>query len=327
MTFTVSYRGPDGTIREERIEATGRSECFAQCRTRGIAPVRVKEGMNDRGKAPPSGALRNGEAGRGQGKAVNGGAKTPSVVSRTLLVAAALVILVGGVWWWMTEREDDRLPKVEQKILPTTLVKQEIPKSGETAVTNATVKEVVVSNLPVQEVALPVHVPKYTNIAYRSVARGVVSLHGKPVSPHRRLFKHSSERAIQKVLLVKPGAKVIGNPIPRNFDENFRESLKTEITFDPEDTPEDIEMKKSMIAVKKELAERMAKGDSPSEVLKSEIAELRRLAKYRSNLQKQVNEMKREGTEQDAADLKKAANQMLQENGLKPLPDRQIKAE
>ena len=319
MTFTVSYRGVDGAMREECIEAAGRSECLAQCRTRGIAPISVKEGWNGQGKAPPLGASRRDEAVRGR----SGGVK----VHRMTAIAAAFALLAAGVWWWMVEREDARHPKVEQKILATTLVKRDAPKQAIPAATNGAVEKVVATNLPEQPVALPVHVPKYTNVAYRSVARGVLSVHGKPVPPHRRLFKHSSERAIQKVLLVKPGAKVIGNPIPRNFDENFRESLKTEITFEPEDTPEDIEMKKSMIAVKKELADRMARGESPSEVLKTEIAELRRLAKYRSNLQKQVNEMKREGTEQEAADLKKAANQMLQENGLKPLPDSKIKAE
>ena len=44
MTFTVTYRGADGAIREERVEAASRGECFAQCRARGIAPLSVKEG-------------------------------------------------------------------------------------------------------------------------------------------------------------------------------------------------------------------------------------------------------------------------------------------
>ena len=44
MTFTVTYRGADGAMRAERIEAAGRGECFAQCRARNIAPISVKEG-------------------------------------------------------------------------------------------------------------------------------------------------------------------------------------------------------------------------------------------------------------------------------------------
>ena len=85
MTFTVSYRGADGTIREERVEAANRTECIVQCRARGITPISVKEGWNGRG-----------EADRSHGREVKGGSKAPSVVSRALLVAAALVVLAGG---------------------------------------------------------------------------------------------------------------------------------------------------------------------------------------------------------------------------------------
>ena len=44
MTFTVTCRGADGSLREEIVEATSRTECFAQCKVRGIVPVSVKEG-------------------------------------------------------------------------------------------------------------------------------------------------------------------------------------------------------------------------------------------------------------------------------------------
>ena len=49
MTFTVTYRGADGALREEAVEAAGRAECFAQCRARGIVPVSVKEGKRKGG--------------------------------------------------------------------------------------------------------------------------------------------------------------------------------------------------------------------------------------------------------------------------------------
>ena len=41
----------------------------------------------------------------------------------------------------------------------------------------------------------------------------------------------------------------------------------------------------------------------------------------------QLDELKKDGSEQDAEELKAAANQMLQENGLKPLPGAKIKAD
>lgn len=329
MTFKVTCRGKDGALREETVEASGRAECMVECKRRGILPVSVKEGaLNGHGQDGGSPRGRTGSrpshssSGKPQSSIIN--------FKSSIFLVAAVLAVAGGIWWWFTSNggQGAVATKTPKRVAEASSQKpacKPVPKA-----TNEAARVVApISNAapPEAEEPFPVHVPKYTNIAYRTSARGVLSVHGKPVQPHRRLFKHVSERAIQKLLLVKPGGKVIGNPIPRNFDENFRESLKEEITFEPEDTPADIEMKKSMIAVKKELADRMAKGESPSQVLKEEIAELRRLAKYRSNLQKQVNELKRDGSEQDAADLKAAANRMLEENGLKPLPGAKIKAE
>ena len=44
MTFTVTYRGADGAVRTEAVEAASRADCFAQMRARGIMPTGVKSG-------------------------------------------------------------------------------------------------------------------------------------------------------------------------------------------------------------------------------------------------------------------------------------------
>ena len=44
MTFTVTYRGADGAMCEEAVEAAGRAECVAKCRRRGIVPASIREG-------------------------------------------------------------------------------------------------------------------------------------------------------------------------------------------------------------------------------------------------------------------------------------------
>ena len=54
MTFTVTYRAKDGALREERVEASSRAECVAECRRRGIAPTKIKEGSTGRDKHGPS---------------------------------------------------------------------------------------------------------------------------------------------------------------------------------------------------------------------------------------------------------------------------------
>lgn len=313
MTYLVTYRGNDGALREEEVEAAGRTECVAALKARGITPVSVREGVQK---------VRRGNGTRSA-------SRSPRVAVWRFCVLAAAAFAVAAAAWWLRggEKSATRTRPVGSKRIQSVRPVKPTVKPADTNESVGATAAKTEETQPAVETPRPVHVPKYTNIAYRTTARGVLSVHGKPVQPHRRLFKHVSERAIQKLLLVKPGAKVIGNPIPRNFDENFKESLKTEITIEPEDTPEDIEMKKSMIAVKEELARRMANGESPSEVLKAEMAELRKLAKYRSNLQKQVNELKAEGSEEDVKDLRNAANVMLEEHGLKPLPGATIKAD
>ena len=44
MLFEVKYRGADGAISTTIIESANRTECMAECRRRGIAPVGMKEG-------------------------------------------------------------------------------------------------------------------------------------------------------------------------------------------------------------------------------------------------------------------------------------------
>ena len=50
MTFTVTWRGRDGGLREEAVEAASRAECFAQCKARGVVPVSVKDGARKGGR-------------------------------------------------------------------------------------------------------------------------------------------------------------------------------------------------------------------------------------------------------------------------------------
>ena len=46
MTFTVTYRGADGALREEAVDAAGRAECFAQMKARGIVPPGAEIALN-----------------------------------------------------------------------------------------------------------------------------------------------------------------------------------------------------------------------------------------------------------------------------------------
>ena len=63
MQFTVTYRGADGAVATEAVEAASRSDCFAQMKARGITPMGVKEG------APARKVNANRGAGGGRDRA------------------------------------------------------------------------------------------------------------------------------------------------------------------------------------------------------------------------------------------------------------------
>ena len=76
MTFTVTCRGADGSLREEIVEAANRAECFAQCKLRGIVPVSVKEGAQ-KGRRQDGGSPC-GRAGARPSRAAVGRGVSPS---------------------------------------------------------------------------------------------------------------------------------------------------------------------------------------------------------------------------------------------------------
>ena len=90
MTFMVTYRAKDGALREERVEAASRTECVAECRRRGIAPTKIKEGSTGRDKHDPS--------------RVGVGGDSKRTTARWVAVAVLVVAVAGGAWWWFGGR-------------------------------------------------------------------------------------------------------------------------------------------------------------------------------------------------------------------------------
>ena len=88
MQFTVTYRGADGAVATEAVDAASRGDCFAQMKARGISPMRVEEG---KGRQPShTGARRRGVGGH-----------SSSGTYCWMMVALVLALaLGGGLWWW-----------------------------------------------------------------------------------------------------------------------------------------------------------------------------------------------------------------------------------
>ena len=114
MKFIVTYRGADGAVCEERIEAASRAECFTKCRARGILPTVISEDKGGKGRSA-GGKSRTGT--------------TPSAKRRSIVYVAlfVLVALATGIWWWMGTRSKVTITTADPPKRKSGLPKQVTP--------------------------------------------------------------------------------------------------------------------------------------------------------------------------------------------------------
>ena len=145
--------------------------------------------------------------------------------------------------------------------------------------------------------------------------------HPKP----KLLFKHTSENQIAVMLRLDPTRMapfLIGKrrPYDERFVKDFKESLKeTPLVIDKEDTPEEAELRKAVIETKMELRDRMEAGEDIAKIMNDTQKELDRLCQYHDDLKKEIREAMNnpELSDADVEDYVKAANQLLEKQGIK----------
>ncbi len=317
MTFTVTYRAKDGALREERVEAANRAECVAECRRRGIAPTGIREGRSGKSAASPKGREGTGDSKR--------------TTARWVAVAVLIIAVAGGVWWWVSARsvivpyQVPSKPKVE-KPKAEKPPKPAAKPAPAPAVTNApkpkTYKDMT------REEKLKTIRDKYGDNIPDNLKPTVYYLENPPQQtfhPARSKYhylKRSSEREIASVLNIQPGkwmmrAVTFGD----KFDKDLAAALGEKIEFEEGDSDEVKAVKQAVIDTKKDLAERIAQGETASEIMNATVKELYTLGQYRRSLEEQVGKIRRnaEYTDDDVRDVVNAANTMLKDKGLPPL--------
>ena len=303
MKWTVTYRAKDGALREECVEAADRAKCVTECRSRGIAPVRIVEG----GKP---------------GKAGNSGMSGKSGKSGKLwfAIGAALVIVAGGVLWWMArEGEPKKTASVQQQGVVKPKGRDRVrPSQGgkaeETAKpsTGAPAVKVNVQDAPSPGAATNEVTGVKTNRRFRVIRKDA----GK-----KKLFHNIADIYISRVVNSKPGNLVVGTLNYDRFEEQFRKALEQPITFDEDDTPEDVAKKQAVIDTRAELKKMLDRGEDIAKVMREAEAEGRRLWEYRRSLHLEIAKAMKEGKfkADDMQDYVDAANLMLKNKGLSPL--------
>ena len=113
MTFTVTYRGNDGSMATASIEAKDRSECFVRCKERGIVPTDIREGRAKTHPLTPNALL-----------------SARRLIAMGIAGAVALALVIGA-WLWMVSgkrpKEEPARPAPPAQAVPPKKVSKTKP--------------------------------------------------------------------------------------------------------------------------------------------------------------------------------------------------------
>ena len=324
MTFTVTYRGSNGALREECVEAASRAECLAECRRRGIAPTRIAEGKGAGCRCDVGvhgdgriGALHSrGNAGDDSRRA------TARWVAATALIAVAVVV---GVWWYMG-LDNGGVSGTPRRSTAITPVK---PKPSNVTVATKAPTPTVESKPAPPKVELPPQRVGELRDGYRLLpdgtmhrVLGIVTNTPPKMSLADKTFKHSADVELGNLLMVEPGDDVLGDGagMYRGFGKELDEALAEPILSEDDDTDLQRELKAGVIELREELKRRRAAGEDIETIMEDTRNQLKELSLYRQELDEQVRKLSfSQATQKDYEDLVKAANEMLAERGVRPL--------
>ena len=318
MTFTISYRGADGALREETVEAESRAACVAACKARGITPTTVREGRADKKAASAHDHVGAQSAMRW-------------IVAGTLCVA-----VIGGVWWWLGRSE---APQVEP-------ARAQRPKAGKPPAPPRPkpVREKPVA--PVETAAQPEVAPAETKDFQATYPRtpGHLPLPGgnvitfKPPAPGcttevftvgglylcdsegnfvkyepPKLFDNRFENTIEALSMNRT---LILSPRTKQFSkEEIEKYLSRPITINADDPPDIVERKTATAAMKEEIRGYIKDGGTYQgyvDLLHDRISSERSL--HREAMREMVN-LLAEGDVEGARMYRQQIDKFLSDNG------------
>ena len=315
MTFTVTYRGKDGALREERVEAANRAECVAECRKRGISPTGIKEGKpGDSGKSGKSGI--SGISGK-----------------LWFAIGVALVIAIaGGAWWWFGGRgatalpaEAPAKPKVEKPKPKTASVQRQGSEKPAVVETNAneTVKAPAGGVAAAGDTKKPCATkPSWPPPPVERDENGrVIPPPGAiTLDSQKSIFKHNSDTYIAMLISPRPGEALPPMPAPGPaMEEEFRASLKEPIEMSPDDTPEDRATKLAVSAAREEIKRLLDAGEKFADIVSEHEKLLRENNEVREKALEEYRELLKSGDEKGADKYFRTINVALQQMGVPPM--------
>ena len=322
MTFTVTYRGKDGALYDETVAAADRAGCVAECRRRGIAPTKIREGGKGRDKRGPSRSAARVDARPPSQRRLTGNA--------AILAAVVLVAVGVGVWCWF-DRGKAQPPKTTETAAPPAKAKPKaekpqppMPKPKPVA-TNATPKTAEKPPEPKRDMWMGreiVSTKVVTNGTDLIITRVDTEdkIHKEYTSTHKRLFTNPVDITLS-ILLTSP-ENALTPPLPplgSRARDTFIEALKKPIEITEDDSPEDRRIKELVSAAREEMLEELVNGRTVNEVIEEHCTFVDEKNKLRAEAMAQYKKLVAEGDGAIAEEFRAKANEMLAQKGAKPL--------
>ena len=324
MIFTVTYRGRDGALHDEAVDAADRAGCVAECRRRGTAPTEIVEGdkMKGRDKRGPSRA---------------GTVDCKLTTARWVAVAVLIAAVTGSVWWWFGGRGATALsaerpakhkvekPKAEKPAKPkaekprTAGVQQHENVATNVAATATNALDGVDTHRGKRVVSRTVETNKFRLVEWIVTDDGT---RYKVMKDPPGAFKTGADQILAIALANMRDGRTAMMPglSEKELQRAFRDANAQTVEILDSDSESVKELKRAVIDARREMATVVERGGSVVEALeehlrlKGENAEIRRrcLADYRTLL--------REGKEAEAGEFLRTVNGHLQQLGIDELP-------
>ena len=319
MTFRVTYREKSGAKAEVEIEAANRAACMAECRARGIVPVKVTEGRaTGRTGGSPVQSTARGRSAQRAGRPL----------SRRLVAGVVLIAVLagGGVLWWVLHKDTNPEPRITKQEKPKVTKPQTPPPKSAAKPVPATNAPPVATNAPMEAKPRPFNPNEpppglLPNEPWRSgrkklhkvqyVARNTNTVH-----------RNATEQALLDIFSCEVGDPPLPlTDLPREDLTNMWNILRSPNPITDKDA-EDIKIgKETLELAKKELMKYIKDGGTPDEFLSYYHGVLEKAYQKRMIATEEIYKVLEEQNDPEIArEMLKRVNRELRNEGIRPLP-------
>ena len=316
MTFTVTYRGKDGSLCTEAVEAAGRGDCFAQMRARGIAPLSVKEGASRRANKSRAASTKP--------------PTKPFTINNSLFAVAIAALIAGGVGVWLMTRGGKSSAGTEAP------AKTETPAPAAARPPQAKTAPAATNDVPkasgtngTEEVLADVK-PKerhdtvsiHTNNLGKVVEKWIGAdgkLHMSVRYARKPVFDNASDDQLAMAVSGNGMQSIAPIPITAASEQEFLESLKKPIVINDDDPDNVKQIKEAVMEARAQMKQMIDGGMSYREALAEHQRLVNENVDTRNECMAELKRLVDEGDRSGAESYMKTMNTALEQMGIPAL--------